>query len=292
MRAPLTYSILFHLSVFVLAVYGVPWPQPDIITPSQVIEVEVVAVSETPEPQPPIPEAKPPPPPPPPPRPQPPQVAALQPPAPEPEPEPEPAPAPPKPEAKPEPKPEPPKQKPKPKKPAVKLPKPPRAKPKPPPKDDFASVLRTVEKLKKKPPPPKKKKDKSLDEQLLAAVQRHQRSPERAQRAPLGQRMTMSELDTVRRQIERCWVFPAGAKNPEDLIVEIKLELNQDGTVRRAEIVDKFRIQLDPFYRAAAESALRAVLNPRCSPLKLPPEKYSEWKSMTLGFNPRDLVGR
>jgi hypothetical protein len=46
----------------------------------------------------------------------------------------------------------------------------------------------------------------------------------------------------------------------------------------------------DPFYRAAAESALRAVLNPQCSPLKLPPDKYEQWKILELTFNPKDLL--
>jgi hypothetical protein len=46
----------------------------------------------------------------------------------------------------------------------------------------------------------------------------------------------------------------------------------------------------DPFYRSAAESALRAVLNPQCSPLKLPPEKFDQWKTLELTFNPKDLL--
>jgi hypothetical protein len=45
----------------------------------------------------------------------------------------------------------------------------------------------------------------------------------------------------------------------------------------------------DPFFRSAAESALRAVLNPRCNPLRLPPEKYEQWQTMTLNFDPREM---
>jgi hypothetical protein len=46
----------------------------------------------------------------------------------------------------------------------------------------------------------------------------------------------------------------------------------------------------DPYYQAAAESALRAVRNPQCQPLKLPLEKYSEWQTMSLSFNPKDIL--
>ena len=48
----------------------------------------------------------------------------------------------------------------------------------------------------------------------------------------------------------------------------------------------------DRFYRAAAESAMRAVQNDKCSPLKLPPDKYDRWKEITLTFDPSKMVGR
>jgi hypothetical protein len=59
--------------------------------------------------------------------------------------------------------------------------------------------------------------------------------------------------------------------------------------VREARIVSTDRLG-DPFYRAAAESALRAVLNPRCQPLKLPADKFDQWQTMSLSFNPKDLL--
>ena len=99
----------------------------------------------------------------------------------------------------------------------------------------------------------------------------------------------MSERDSVKRQIEPCWNVPAGARDAENLVVDIRLQLNSDGTVITAELVDSARAARDPFFRAASESALRAVLNPRCSPLRLPPKKYEEWKNMVLSFNPRDM---
>jgi len=51
------------------------------------------------------------------------------------------------------------------------------------------------------------------------------------------------------------------------------------------------RMQASPSYRVAAESALRAVLNPRCHPFKLPREKYERWKRMTLVFDPKEMFG-
>ncbi|PIR33794.1 MAG: energy transducer TonB, partial [Alphaproteobacteria bacterium CG11_big_fil_rev_8_21_14_0_20_44_7] len=48
----------------------------------------------------------------------------------------------------------------------------------------------------------------------------------------------------------------------------------------------------DDFYRVAAESARRAVLDPRCNPLReMPPmDKYEQWRELTLIFDPQDLI--
>jgi hypothetical protein len=112
--------------------------------------------------------------------------------------------------------------------------------------------------------------------------------------APLGSQLTASQLDLLRQQIEHCWDVPAGARDAKDLVVEIKAEVNPDGTVDAATIVDAGRYAADPFFRAAADSAKRAVLNPQCTgpenPLKLPPDQYQAWHILDLFFNPKDLL--
>ncbi len=150
--------------------------------------------------------------------------------------------------------------------------------------NDFDSVLETVEKFKPKPsdpapavqtPNPPETKSHAQDQPFIPSLP-----------------ISISEMDAVRRQIEACWNLPAGAKNPEDLIVLVWVSLNPDGTLIQAKVVDDAgRAKFDPYYRAAAESALRALLNPRCTPLKLPPEKYEMWKTMTINFDPRQMLG-
>ena len=41
---------------------------------------------------------------------------------------------------------------------------------------------------------------------------------------------------------------------------------------------------------AAADSAVRAVRNPKCSPLELPADKYDQWKRIDFTFDPRDML--
>ncbi len=101
--------------------------------------------------------------------------------------------------------------------------------------------------------------------------------------------MTAGEIDSVRRQIEQCWSLPANVKPTKDLVVQIKVEMNPDGTPRSAVIEDNGRMSADAAYRATAESARRAVLNPRCHPFKLPRDKYDRWRTLNLVFNPAEM---
>jgi outer membrane biosynthesis protein TonB len=109
-------------------------------------------------------------------------------------------------------------------------------------------------------------------------------------KAPLGGQLTASELDLIRQQIARCWNVPAGAREARDLVVEIRVVVDRDGTVQQATIVDQGRFGSDPFFRAAAESARRAFFNPQCRPLHLPAEKYAIWKDLVVDFSPKDIL--
>ena len=291
MRRGMIFSAGLHIAVIVLAILGLPVLFARAPTIDPPITVELVRISDktrtlpappkpkpklsrkrpdTPKPEPVKPKAAAVPPPPP-------DLAQL-----------EPVPVP-KPKVKPKPKPKVKAKKPPPK-PKVKKPKrrkprlakiKPRHKPLAPREDFVDSVLRDVSK--EKPREKEKKPDKKV-------VKKTEPAPPRP-RPSLDQRLTISELDAIRRQIEACWSIPAGARDAENLIVDIAVVMNPDGTVQRAEIVDRSRLTGDPFYRAAAESALRAVLHPRCSPLRLPPQKYQQWRRFTLSFNPKELIG-
>jgi hypothetical protein len=57
--------------------------------------------------------------------------------------------------------------------------------------------------------------------------------------------------------------------------------------VQQVSIEDGGRMS-DPTFRAVAESARRAV--DRCSPLQLPPDKYSLWRDIVMSFYPEDAV--
>jgi len=298
MRKAFIFSVLFHLGIVVMALVGIPVGEPLPVEVVETMDVDIAELTvttrnqkppreEEPEPKE---EQTPKPPPAPKPRPAPP---------PEPEPEPEPEPAPEEVVAPPEPEPEPaPPEEPKEEQVAIVTPV---AKPRPKnikKKDDFADMLNTLTLDDEKPAdaPDKKSKEKDfLDELNLDEIVTDDKPKprEKTQIATIiGTRLTVSEVDAVRRQFEKCWNVPIGARNPEELVVEIKVRVNPDRTVRDAVIVDQARTAADSFFRAMAESAKRAVLHKNCSPLRLPPDKYNAWKEMTVVFDPSGMVGR
>jgi hypothetical protein len=102
--------------------------------------------------------------------------------------------------------------------------------------------------------------------------------------------LTASEIGAaVIRQIRPCWNFPAGADNTDRLLVVVQIDLRPDGGLIRARVRDRARMATDTFFRAAAEAALRAVRDPRCSPLRLPAAHYRQWKRLTIEFDPAEL---
>ena len=99
--------------------------------------------------------------------------------------------------------------------------------------------------------------------------------------APIG----VSELDRLRLHIASRWNPPPAAAGADQLKVDIFVKLEPDGTVTEASIVETNRYNSDQTYRAAANAALRAVLD--ASPLPLPKEKYEQWREFIFGFDPR-----
>lgn len=313
MPGGIALSATMHIALLILILVGLPNLFRPPMPQDQPIAVELVTIGpETrathPNPHHPIPHAKPLPPQPAPPapipqpKPLPPQASAEPPPsaaAPPP-----PAPHPPRQEAKPEPPPPPPP--PKPQEDVQRPPPPPPAKPRPPraapknPQPAFDALMRKLDQHEQKPPPVAfDSLLKNLTRQQTALTeetppQRRQMAaatsaPSSQPKAPLGSQLSASEIDVIREQIERCWNIPAGARDAKDMVVEIHVIMNPDGTVRQATIVNQGQMG-DPNYRAAAESARRAFYNPQCTPLRLPPDKYNVWKEFTADFSPRDLL--
>jgi hypothetical protein len=293
MQKGILLSTVFHVVILAVLLFGLPSSQEppvdhlvpiEIVTPEDLAEPpEPEAVEEAPEPQPePEPEVveeKPVPIPPtqearlpPEPQPQPPET---EPPPPEPQPETEPAPLPtPEAEAEKTDKPLPP---PAPRrKPQIKMAAPKEEQPDPE-TDALTSILRNVEKLRSQPKA--KQRAPANSRQTADATPRRQVS--------VFERNEM--IRALQKQLYGCWRLDPGARDAKDLVVEIAVVLNPDGSVRSTHVVDTARIHGDAYFRSAAENAERAIRI--CSPFRLPAAKYEVWREITLRFNPREMFG-
>lgn len=272
MRTPLIASAILHVSLFILSVVGLPYIARDNIVISPPINVEILTIEDIS------------------------QTNFVAPPA----------------KKQPEPKeePPPPKQE-KPKPPEMTAEQPPDI-PKPEPVVNDVPEPKPTEKLKEKPKPkPKKpeatkteepKKQEEAFESLLKNLTPKTEEPSQnetaetgkgsqlSQVASLSDRLSISEEDALRRQLAQCWNVLSGAKYAEDLVVEVRIVVNPDRTVQQASILNQLRYTADSQFRAAADAALRALRNPRCTPLELPLGKYDQWKNTVIRFDPSQML--
>ena len=129
----------------------------------------------------------------------------------------------------------------------------------------------------------KKALNKQLAQNLTAAVGDALKTPSNSSIMPLG----VSDIDRLRSHISKHWTPPVGAKGASQLKVDVFVKLERDGTVTRAEIVDKSRFNRDKLFSVAARAARSAILE--ASPLPLPAEKYELWKEFIFGFDPINM---
>ena len=144
--------------------------------------------------------------------------------------------------------------------------------------NQLQSVLKSIEQVKRDFSDKKKNTEKTESEDKVTPTK-------------LGINLSISEIDAIRRHFEKCWNIPSGAREAGNLATEIKVRFNKKGNVLDARIVDVSRMKRDRYFRTAAESALRAVLNPRCLNAPLPENKFDKWKNLTLNFDPKSIIG-
>jgi colicin import membrane protein len=101
-----------------------------------------------------------------------------------------------------------------------------------------------------------------------------------------GSKLSQSEMDALRGQVQRCWNIPAGAADAGSLRVSVQFRLDRTGALEGSpEIIaggGSAGVE-----RAAAEAARRAVS--RCAPYNLPADKYDAWADVIVNFDPSEM---
>jgi hypothetical protein len=97
-----------------------------------------------------------------------------------------------------------------------------------------------------------------------------------------------SVRDYVRAQAERRWNLDFSKLGGRRFAIPIRIVMSANGTIVKADLVDKRRASEDAVYRTIALSARNAVI--LSSPISLPAGQFSDNVEMTLVFNPRDMM--
>ncbi|WP_017931704.1 TonB C-terminal domain-containing protein [Robiginitomaculum antarcticum] len=112
---------------------------------------------------------------------------------------------------------------------------------------------------------------------------------EEMQMASRDGELSTSYEDAVMRRVYNSWQIPTGAPDMEDLVVTVEVKLSRDGRVVSAQLSTDSAAKAgkDPFYKSAANSAVRAVNKAEKFEF-LPYDQYNKWQTMTLTFYPKN----
>ncbi|XVN43145.1 MAG: cell envelope integrity protein TolA [Candidatus Rickettsia vulgarisii] len=161
--------------------------------------------------------------------------------------------------------------------------------------------------IEQKKPPEKKKTDKTDLDSLLKNLEQssegsNQKSNKQAKskesnetkesRGPYDGKseLSISEIASIKQQIERNWNIPIGAENIEQVQIDLYIAINQDGSIKEVKI-DKAKCPnvSNNICSALSNSAVRAVW--QASPIQnLIPDRYDKWREFILSFNPAKLI--
>ncbi len=103
-----------------------------------------------------------------------------------------------------------------------------------------------------------------------------------------GAQAAYAVRDLIRAQVLRKWNFDVAALGGRSFQIALRVVVLHNGTVAKAEILDRERYTRDALYRDIALSARNAVL--LASPLTLPGAAFGDQIEVTLNLNPRDAL--
>jgi colicin import membrane protein len=100
--------------------------------------------------------------------------------------------------------------------------------------------------------------------------------------------LSQNEIMALRARLQELWNPPSGAKNPQELTLEVEIQLKPDGTLSAPPVV--LTGGNSPLFMAASDSARRAVIRGQPYTM-LKPEHYELWKDVVITFDPQFMAG-
>ncbi len=99
--------------------------------------------------------------------------------------------------------------------------------------------------------------------------------------------LTAAERGAIGDHVRPCWTTDPGALDLDKMQALLTVTTDPTGEVRVANVApaDQGRLA-DPRFRAFAERAVRAVMDPACANLPLPPSMLGKVNVLTFRFSP------
>jgi hypothetical protein len=143
----------------------------------------------------------------------------------------------------------------------------------------------------------KKKKDDAFDRMLNKSIQDMKKNIGKGKKGDgrgwsgSGPGLSEGDYEMISSQIYPHWVVPSGVRDAENIIIEIRVQIKDNGQVilSSIKILDEKRYAADYIFRAAADSAKRAILE--ASPLRIPRDKMELFRDFILRFNLKEALG-
>jgi len=100
--------------------------------------------------------------------------------------------------------------------------------------------------------------------------------------------LTLAQRGAIGDAVRRCWSTDPGMLDLDKMQVLLTVTTDAGGVVRRAAVAqdDIGRLSGDPRLRVFSERAVRAVLDPMCANLPLPPNMLGQTREFTFRFRP------
>jgi hypothetical protein len=106
----------------------------------------------------------------------------------------------------------------------------------------------------------------------------------------LTDRLTNDQRGAIGDKVRECWTKDAGALDLEKMQVLLLVTVDAQGMARQVDVAPEDAGKLgDPRFRAFEERAVRAVLDPRCATLPVPPALIAGGRgTLKFRFRPND----
>ncbi|PHS40850.1 MAG: hypothetical protein COA91_03200 [Robiginitomaculum sp.] len=126
------------------------------------------------------------------------------------------------------------------------------------------------------------------DQQVLGNEAQNLERADKAKRAEgAGTDSTIAAVDYIRARLKDCWFVDTGALDFQDLVINVELLLNEDGSIRNISVLNNADIisSSNRSWRAARHNALTGLR--KCAPYDgLLAINYDIWKELRLRLDP------